>query len=195
LAAQRNVAAGMERPSRDKSRVAIGVSCHPDFCDFSLRSPNVLQHANRCNFGHNTQLLVATGLDPPANRSGLPLRPCVTTLRRAKTKIASVGVSPPNLFFFFVARMERSETRGANRNGRFLPDFVELVIGPATSGGTRWLHPGYFLRSGRSEQPSRHHHLSHFALRLRADVTVACHSSDAKSRERYHSPCLGEGVK
>jgi hypothetical protein len=30
-----------------------------------------------------------------------------------------------------------------NTTENFLPDFAELVIGPATSGGTRWLHPGY----------------------------------------------------
>jgi hypothetical protein len=37
---------------------------------------------------------------------------------------------------------------GAKRNpGLFsrtpFPDFAEPVIGPATSGRTRWLHPGY----------------------------------------------------
>jgi hypothetical protein len=26
-----------------------------------------------------------------------------------------------------------------------IPDFAEPVIGPATSGRTRWLHPGYLL--------------------------------------------------
>jgi hypothetical protein len=41
--------------------------------------------------------------------------------------------------------MERSEIRVGNDAARSFPDFAELVIGPATSGRTRWLHPGYLL--------------------------------------------------
>jgi CO/xanthine dehydrogenase Mo-binding subunit len=44
-----------------------------------------------------------------------------------------------------VARMERSEIRVSIDASRSLPDFAEPVIGPATSGRTRWLHPGYLL--------------------------------------------------
>jgi hypothetical protein len=70
--------------------------------------------------------------------------------------------------FSFVARVERSETRGANRKGKISPGF-------------RFAQSGLqVLRSGRSEDQGRHHHLSHFAFRLRAYVTVAWHSSDAQ---------------
>jgi hypothetical protein len=36
-----------------------------------------------------------------------------------------------------------SEIRGATASWETFLNFAELVIGPATSGGTRWLHPGY----------------------------------------------------
>src|ERR1700731_5425354 len=42
-----------------------------------------------------------------------------------------------------VARVERSETRERSNVETLLPDFAEPVIGPATSGRTRWLNPGY----------------------------------------------------
>src|SRR5882672_1011468 len=46
-----------------------------------------------------------------------------------------------------VARMERSAIRD-----RLTPDYAEFIIGPA-GGRTRWLHPGYGLRTATSFAP------------------------------------------
>jgi hypothetical protein len=52
-----------------------------------------------------------------------------------------------------VARVECNETRG--KPGGQFPDFAESVIGPATSGRTRWLNPGYLLRRRSSWRCAR----------------------------------------
>jgi hypothetical protein len=36
-----------------------------------------------------------------------------------------------------------------------LPDFTEPVIGPATSGRTRWFHPGYEETKERKKEAER----------------------------------------
>jgi hypothetical protein len=41
-----------------------------------------------------------------------------------------------------IARIKRSEIRNRHSSSHTLPDFTEPVIGPATSGRTRWFNPG-----------------------------------------------------
>jgi hypothetical protein len=52
----------------------------------------------------------------------------------------------------FVARMEQSVIRERWFGCTAAPDFAEPVIGPATSGRTRWLHPGYEERKEKKKK-------------------------------------------
>jgi hypothetical protein len=85
-------------------------------------------------------------------------------VRHGRIRIASVGVSPPNFFF-----LHRSPDRaGLDPGAIFLPDIARR-------------YPGYVCEANLSEEPRRAPPPVSLRAPFRAYVTVACHSSDAKS--------------
>jgi hypothetical protein len=63
---------------------------------------------------------------------------------KAGARRLEIRVCRRSASFFLVARMKRSEMRGRRCKPRDRSRiFAEPVIGPATSGRTRWLRPGY----------------------------------------------------
>jgi hypothetical protein len=75
-----------------------------------------------------------------------PLHPSYDTARSRKredgVRSATGGGACLVLRYGRFAKCSPDEVK-RNSGEISLPGFAELVIGPATSGGTRWLHPGY----------------------------------------------------
>ena len=64
---------------------------------------------------------------------------------------AEVGDTRLPAFHLLLSRSPHEAQRNAGaalQAARSFPDFAEPVIGPATSGRTRWVHPGYRYSSG-----------------------------------------------